>query len=54
MSMTIIEIEIRIREIEDTFKKNEGTTFYQTQTASNLRNEIYSLDILIERMKKRH
>ena len=54
MSMTIIEIEIRIKEIEDTFKEREGTDFYKTAIASKLRDEIQSLDILFERMSRRN
>lgn len=51
MSMTKIEIEIRIKEIEATFKKNEGTLFYKSEIAIILRDEIASLDILLARLE---
>lgn len=50
MTMTIIEIEIRISEIERTFDNNADTLFYKSETAERLRDEIQYLDALLARL----
>lgn len=50
MAMTVIEIEIRISEIERTFENNADTLFYKSETAERLRNEIQYLDVLLARL----
>lgn len=46
--MNIIEIEIRIEEIESTFKANEKNEFfYKTDLADALRTELAYLDALL-------
>ena len=51
MSLTIIEIEIRIKEIESIFKNVDYSWIKTNPNAVKLQEEIQFLDVLLERLK---